>query len=239
MFHTLQYGTTTIVYRVSYTERTTLAIHVHPDAQVIVEAPHGTDLAVIEARVHKRAAWILRQQDRFRRYALQAPPRRYVSGETHYYLGRQYRLKVQQSATRRESARMSRGRILIYVQDTQNSERVGQLLERWYRKQAKRVFQERLDLWHPKAARLGIPYPMLSVRRMKSRWGSCTPSGKITLNLHLIQLPKVSIDYVLVHELCHLKHPNHSPAFYALLERLMPDWRDRRKRLSIFALPAP
>ncbi len=138
MLHTLQYGTSTIAYRVRYTERTTLAIHVHPDARVTVEAPHGTDLAVIAERVHKRAPWILRQQRRFRHYVVEQPPREYVSGETHYYLGRQYRLKVLQSATRRESARMSRGRILIYVQDTHDRERVRRLLEGWYRKQAKR-----------------------------------------------------------------------------------------------------
>lgn len=233
-FHTLEYGTTTIEYHVVFAERTTLAIHVHPDSSVIVEAPEGTDLAVIQERVHKRAAWILRQQRNFERYSFDQPPREYVSGETHRYLGRQYRLKVLQSATSRESARMSRGRILVYVQDTQDRDRVKQLLENWYRKQAKRVFRERLDEWYPKVARFGIEYPELAVRRMRSRWGSCTPSGKITLNLKLLQLPKALIDYVIVHELAHRKHPNHSPAFYALLDRIMPDWRERRERLNAF-----
>lgn len=236
MLYTLQFGTTTIEYEVIYADRKTLAIHVHPDTRVIVEAPEHTDLALIEERVYKRAAWILRQQRTFEQYSFDQPPREYVSGETHYYLGRQYRLKVLQSATRRESARMSRGRILIYVQDTQNRERIKGLLEDWYRRQAKRVFQERLDEWYPKAARFGTDYPELAIRRMKSRWGSCTPSGKITLNLKLIQTPKVCIDYVIAHELCHRKEPNHGPAFYALLDRIMPDWRDRKQRLNTFTV---
>ena len=224
-----------------YTARETLAIHVHPDRRVTVEAPEHTNLVVIEARVYKRAAWILRQQQHFERSALEQPPREYVSGETHYYLGRQYRLKVLQSATRRESARMSRGRMLIYVQDTQDRDRVKQLLENWYRKQAKRVFQERLDAWYPRAARFDIDYPELAIRRMTSRWGSCTASGKITLNLKLVQLPKECIDYVIVHELAHRKHPDHSSAFYTLLDRIMPDWREHRDRLNArsYARPTP
>ena len=235
---TLQYGTTTIEYEIVYAERRTLAIHVHPDLRVTVEAPSHTTSEVIEERVHNRAAWILRQQRNFARYGFDQPPREYVSGETHYYLGRQYRLKVLQSATSRESARMSRGRILVYVQDTQDRERVKHLLQEWYRKQAKRVFQERLDEWYPKVARFGIDYSELAVRRMKSRWGSCTPSGKITLNLKLIQVPKVCIDYVIVHELAHRKHPNHSSEFYTLLDKVMPDWRERKQRLIAFAASA-
>lgn len=237
MLHMLQYGTTTIEYQVIYADRTTLAIHVHPDLRVTVEAPPHTAPATIKERVRKRASWILRQQRNFELYGFDQPLREYVSGETHYYLGRQYRLKVLQSATSGESARMSRGRILIYVQDTQDHDRVKQLLENWYRKQARRVFQERLDEWYPKAARLGIEYTDMVIRRMKSRWGSCTPAGKITLNLKLIQMPKVCIDYVIVHELVHRKYPNHSPEFYALLDRIMPDWRERKERLKSFTGP--
>lgn len=232
MYHTLQYGTRTIEYELTYTSRATLAIHVHPDRRVTVEAPDGSDLALIEQKIRKRAPWILRQQRDFEHAAGEQPARQYVSGETHRYLGRQYRLKVIQSATRRESARMSRGRLLVYARDPGNTQRVKTLIEAWYRKQAKRVFQERLAVWYPKVARFGIDLPVVMIRQMKSRWGSCTESGKITLNLKLIQMPKECIDYVIVHELCHLKEHNHSPAFYAMLDKIMPDWRDRRRKLN-------
>lgn len=96
----------------------------------------------------------------------------------------------------------------------------------------KAVFQERLEACYPRVARFKVAYPALVVRRMKSRWGSCTAAGKITLNLKLIQMPKECIDYVVVHELCHLKEHNHSPAFYALLGKVMPDWEERKQKLN-------
>lgn len=229
--HTLRYGTTTLEYDLSYTARKTLAIRVHPDTRISVEAPVGSDLTLIEQKVRKRAAWIVKQQRDFARFSADLPPREYVSGETYHYLGRQYRLKVVQSATRREIVKMDRGRIWVYVRDTQDHKRVGALLEAWYRKQARRVFQERLDAVYPRLERFGIARPIIVIRRMKSRWGSCTAAGKITLNLKLIQMPRDGIDYVIVHELCHLKEHNHSTAFYALMDRVLPDWRQWRDRL--------
>jgi predicted metal-dependent hydrolase len=232
-YHTLKYGTTTIEYELSFAARKTLAINVHPDLRVTVEAPEGSDLDQVEQKVKDRAAWIVRQQRDFKRYNFDVPPREYVSGESHRYLGRQYRLKVMQSATSREVVKMQRGRIFIYTPDTGARERVKSLLESWYRKRAKQVFRERLDVCYPHVERFGIEHPDLVVRRMKTRWGSCTEAGKITLNLKLVQKPKACIDYVIVHELCHLIEHNHSPAFYALMDRVMPDWQERRHRLNL------
>ena len=143
----LQYGTTIIEYDLTFTTRKTLAIHVHPDLRITVEAPEGSELEQIEQKMHKRAAWIVKQLRDFEQYSFDLPPREYVSGETHRYLGRQYRLKVLQSATSYETARMDRGRILIYAQDTANHERKKALLENWYRKQARRHHRD-IDI-HP------------------------------------------------------------------------------------------
>lgn len=230
--HTLQYGTTTIEYELTFVERKTLAIHVHPDLRVVVEAPLGSDLDQVEQKVRKRAAWIVRQQRDLERYSFELPPREYVSGETHRYLGRQYRLKVHQSATSKEIVKLERGRILIYVRDTKDYARKKKLLKGWYRKQAGRVFAARLDEWFLRCQQFGIERPEIAIRQMKSRWGSCTAAGKITLNLKLIQMPKDCIDYVIVHELCHLKEHHHDPKFYALLGRVMPDWERRRDKIN-------
>ena len=92
--HSIQYGHSTIEYDLTFSPRKTLAIDVHPDLSVAVQAPEGTELADIEAKVRKRAPWILRQQRQFEVYLPKLPPRQYDSGETHRYLGRQYRLKV-------------------------------------------------------------------------------------------------------------------------------------------------
>lgn len=230
--HKIEYGNTTIEYHLTFGPRQTMAIEVHPDLQVTVQAPEGADLATIEARVKKRAPWILRQQRRFETYLPKLPPRQYVSGETHRYLGRQYRLKVLENGTE-EGVKLSRGYFYIQVRDKNDTARVKVLLTEWYRRQAQRVFKERLDICFARVRFLKLDYPQLTIRHMKTRWGSCTPEGKIILNLKLIQVPKVYIDYVIMHELCHLKEHNHSQRFYELLNRVMPDWREKREQLNV------
>ncbi len=228
----IQYGNTTIKYNLIFSPRKTLTIDVYPDLQITVQAPEGTELAAVEAKVKKRAPWILRQQRQFEIYLPKLPPRQYVSGETHRYLGRQYRLKVIENDTA-ESVKLSRSYFYINVADKDNTERVKKLLTEWYRRQARRVFKERLDACLAKVRFLKLDYPELTIRQMQSRWGSCTPQGKIILNLKLIQVSKVYIDYVIMHELCHLKEPNHSRRFYDLLNRVMPDWKTKREKLNI------
>ena len=232
--HSLKYGTTTIDYQLIYKERETLAIHVNPDTQVVVEAPLDSDLSLIEKKISKRSAWIIKQQKNFQRFSFELPPRQYVSGESHRYLGRQYQLKVLQSEGHNEIVKMDRGRILIYTRDPKVRERIKKLLDDWYREHAKHIYAERVSIWHPRFERYGIEKPQVVVRRMKSRWGSCTEAGKITLNLKLIQVPKHYIDYVIVHELSHLIEHNHGSAFYSLMNRIMPDWEERRDKLNTF-----
>ncbi|MEW5871788.1 MAG: SprT family zinc-dependent metalloprotease [Chloroflexota bacterium] len=232
--HALAYGATTIAYQLSFTTRQDVAIHVHPDTRVTVEAPLDSEFAQVEARVRKRAAWIVRQQRNFRRYSYEIPPRQYVSGESHRYLGRQYRLKVLQCEGRKESVTMDRERILVYARTPGDRERIRKLVDDWHRQQARLVFAGRVELWQPRFERYGVQGPQVVVRRMNSRWGSCTAQGKITLNLKLIQVPKRLIDYVVVHELCHLVENNHGEGFYALMRRMMPDWEGRREGLNGF-----
>lgn len=228
--YTVQYGDTVIQYDLHFAPRKTLGIDVHPDLRVIVTAPPGTDLTDIAARVKKRGAWILRQQREFELYLPLLPPRQYVSGETHRYLGKQYRLKV--IADSAEQVKLTRGRLFVHTPDPQQRERVQWLLTEWYRAHARRVFAERLAACFPRVEKYGLTYPALDIRQMEKRWGSCTAEGKILLNLRLIQAPKELIDYVVMHELCHLQEHHHGAAFYALLDRVMPDWRARRQRLN-------
>jgi predicted metal-dependent hydrolase len=231
----LQFGTSTIEYELTFSERKTLAIHVYPDSSVVVDAPLGTDIPSVDAKVRKRAAWILRQQRQFETFAKPNPlPRRYVSGESYRYLGRQYRLKVEQNAVSRVV--LSRGYLTISLPTPADKDQIADLLDGWYKRHARRVFEERLKVCYPRVEALGIPYPRLSMRDMKSRWGSCTAAGQIILNLKLIQVPKDLIDYVILHELCHLKEHNHSPIFYALLSRVLPDWETYRQRLNSIEL---
>lgn len=229
--HHIQYGSTTIEYQLDYAARRTLAISVHPDLSVTVIAPEDTSLEAVQAKVQKRANWILRQQREFALYLPHIPPRQYISGETHWYLGKQYRLKVIQAADA-EWVKLERGYLYVRTTDKTDTLRVEALVNGWYLRQARRVFQERLRALLPRFAAFNLPDFELRIKPLTARWGSCTEAGVITLNLQLIQVSKASIDYVLVHELCHLIEHNHSKRFYQLLDRLLPDWRVRRKALN-------
>lgn len=230
MNRTIQYGRRRIEYQLRYADRKTLAIDVHPDLSVVATAPHDADDAIVEQKMRKRAAWIVKQQRFFENFLPTIPPRRYVSGESHRYLGRQYRLRTHKGP--QESVKLARGQLNVYLAKLAHTERIRPLVTGWFRDRAEVVFQEQFDAAVAKAQRRGITADGFDIRRMKNRWGSCTPGGRILLNVELIIAPKPCIEYVITHELCHLKEHNHGPRFYRLLQALMPDWEERRERLN-------
>jgi predicted metal-dependent hydrolase len=230
--NSLQFGNATIQYRVHFAQRKTANIEVHPDMQVIVIVPENCEPATIETLIRKRAKWILQQQQQFSTYTPHEMPRQYLSGESYRYLGKQYRLKVlegQQPAVKQE-----RAFIYVTVSDKTNREHIQRTLEQWYRDKARQTFHERLGFCYPRVERLGIPFPSLAIRSMRTRWGSCSNAGLITLNPKLIQTPITCIDYVLLHELCHFKEYNHSKSYYQLLDQTLPNWREYRQKLNMF-----
>jgi hypothetical protein len=234
---TLSYGDATIAYTTRRSDRSTYAIRVEPDQSVEVRAPDTASDQDIEAKVRKRARWILKQQTYFAGFVRERVPREYVSGETHRYLGRQYRLKVIQiDASEPERVKLVGPYFRIYTHHKGDAEHVRGQLDAWYRAHAKAKFAERLDAAYDVMRKYGVSKPPMQVRRMRKRWGSCTPQGRIILNLDLIRAPRLCVDYVILHELCHLKHPHHGKAFYRLLDRVMPDWREIKARLRTVRL---
>jgi len=229
----IHFGGETIAFHVAFRARSKLSITVHPDRQVEVVAPASCSIDQVLARVQKRAPWIARQRRYFEQFQPFPTPRRYVSGETHLYLGRQYRLKVVHDET---EAVALRGRF-IYVQatDRDNTDRIRLLLDKWYRQHAENIFRQRLQKCCERARRHGIPPPKLVVRNMAKRWGSCTRSGNVLLNTALVKAPLLCIEYVIMHELCHMKYLDHSDDFYKLLSACMPDWRRWKERLDTIA----
>ena len=224
------YGRKTIEYRLLYRERRTMEIAVLPDSTVIVKAPVDTTIDLIEGKLRKRARWILRQLSYFRQFDPRTPVRCYVNGETHLYLGRQYCLKLAKGTE--NSVKLIRGRFYITMDSTTpNSAR--KLLDKWYREKAELHFSESMDRCWKKFRELDIERPGISVRRMRTRWGSLSDKGTVTLNVDLIRAPKECIDYVLTHELCHLKYPDHSPEFYKLLESVSPGWEKIKHKLEL------
>lgn len=226
----IQYGKSTIDYELSYSNRKTLGIKVHPDKSVQVIAPIDTDDLEIKEKVRTKAAWILRQQDFFLSFHPITPPRKYVSGETHLYLGKQYRLKIIQGDE--ELVKLNSGRLIVSIKNTDDKPKIKRLLRSWYKSKAdfhfKKLFTDNIHL----TRNLFDGEPQLKYRWMEKRWGSCDRNGTIHLNLELIKAPKVCIEYVIIHEICHLAHLNHSSAFYELLGKLYPNWRETKDRLE-------
>jgi predicted metal-dependent hydrolase len=228
----ITWGTIKIPYRYYYACRKTLGISVHPDLSVTVRAPNGTSIEKIRAFVHRRAGWIRKAWREFEQYLPKQPERRYIGGETHRYLGRQYRLKIAQGDT--DSVKCLGGFFWVTIKGEISPERTKTLLGDWYRRHAKEIFQERLWVCHQRVHREGIALPNLLVRKMASRWGSYSAKGQITLNLALIKAPKDCIDYVIIHELCHCRVKHHGPQFWKLLHKLMPGFEERRKKLKLY-----
>lgn len=229
MVGTVTYGRETIRYEVCFlASRQTLAIEVHPDNRVLVRAPVGCPEGVIAARVRKRAAWISRQLAEFERYRPRTPARQYVNGESHLYLGRQYRLKVLRGDT--ASVKLTRGQLLVSLPGDADQDRVKALLHRWYLDRARAVFGEVLDNSLPRFK--GIARPRVIVRVMQSRWGSLSRAGNMTLNVNLVRAPRSCIEYVVTHELCHTRHRDHDTKFFKLLGQVMPDWESRKQKLE-------
>lgn len=228
---TITYGGEVVAYEVLFVTRKTLEIAVHPDLRVVIKAPRGTSEIAIQSRARKRARWIKKQRDYFRQFDPRTPPRQYVGGETHRYLGRQYRLKLTESD--KPSVKLTGGLFWVSCPDRNDSSQVKALLEAWYLQKAHEKFAEYFERCWPEFERLNQARPKIQIRRMKSRWGSLSKSGTLTLNVALVQAPRECIDYVITHELCHLLHHDHGPSFYRLLEKVMPDWEKRKHKLEL------
>lgn len=227
----VQYGTHIIPFSVRRRDRKTLEIAVEPDASVVVIAPLKTPAEAIDARVRKRAAWILRQQRYFTQFLPRTPARRFLPGETHRYLGRQYRLKFVSGD--KEVVKLLRGFIVVQTPTPPAIETVKELVEGWYRTRAHLKFTERLEANLSRFPRPEQHRPNgLIIRHMRQRWGSMSPNSRLLLNLRLIEAPPDAIDYVITHELCHVAEPNHGKAFFDLLTRVLPDWPHRKDRLE-------
>lgn len=229
---TLRYGSRTIEYAARESARLNakLRIHVKPDGLLIVEAPIGTSETQIRAGVQKRARWIMDQTDRFEDYRRHALVRTYENGETHFYLGRRYKLKVITDPAAKRSLRLVAGRLEVTAPKGDTTD-VRLALQRWYRERALAYFTARMV-----GMAADLPWvearPPIKLLTMKRYWGSCSPKGAVTLNPALIKAPARCVEYVLLHELCHLAEHNHSSRFYDLLDRHMPNWRSAKEELD-------
>jgi len=209
---TVSYSNLQIPVTVWFEERNRLSITVQPDKSIVAKAPLDHSLDEVQAKLEKRASWMAQQLEYFDQYHPILPERQYVSGETHYYLGRQYRLKVM--AGSENDVKLIGKYFVLTTTQPENLERKQQILQDWYTRHAKVFIQNRSELFVDRLIELGARTPEIKYRRMNKRWGSCTPSGVITFNTELIKAPTHCIDYVVLHDV------------------LMPDWKKRKERLE-------
>lgn len=227
MTSSIQFGSRQIDFTLEYAVRKSLGITVTPDMRVLVKAPLEASMDLIKEKVKKRATWIIKQQSFFLSFHPKTPARRFVEGETHHYLGRQYRLKVE--ILEQEAVKLKGAYIEVHTID---KNKVKLLMERWYLENAKAKFNQIAKPIIERFKYYGVEPSSVVLRDMPTRWGSCTPKGKIILNPELIKAPKGCIEYVIIHELCHLVHHDHTNKFFDLQSQVMPDWEKWKDRLE-------
>jgi hypothetical protein len=199
-----------------------------PVGRVRVAAPRRLDEEQIRLAVIQRLPWIRRQRRQFQEAARQSP-REMVNGESHYIWGRRHRLKIIERPGRAH-VELDGDRLLMYVSEgTATDDRV-KLLQDWQRKQLRLAVPPLIARWEQV---IGREVPRWSIRRMKTKWGSCNrETGHIWLNLELAKKHPRCLEYVVVHEMTHLLERNHGGRYVSLMDKFMPDWRSRRDQLN-------
>lgn len=231
MTHILQFGSKQIRFHLTFADRKSLGITVTPEMEVLVKAPSGAKLAKIKEKLRKRAPWIIKQQNFFLAFYPKTPAKKFVPGESHLYLGRSYKLTYKKSS--KKNAVCKAGALEIHCK---NKADIKPLLTKWYRLKAKTVFAEIAEPLIKRFEKHNVHPKGLFIQTMPTRWGSCTAKGRIILNPELIKTSKSCIEYVIIHELCHLVHRNHTKKFFDLQKKEMPDWHKWKAKLEAFSI---
>jgi len=230
----IEYAGKSVSIALEFRQRKRLSISVHPDGSVTALAPLDRSINDVLTHLRRRRGWIFKQRRQFEKYQPLPEKKRYVPGETHLYLGRQYRLRIQRA---NQTTVKLIGRFFnVSVPNPKQSRLIAIAMETWYCSHASSLLHDRLNYCLELGASLRLVDVKLRIMPMKRRWGSCSKIGTIMLNVDLVKTPLHCIDYVIMHELCHLRVHDHSPAFFRLLGRYMPDWKARKERLELAVL---
>lgn len=212
--------------------RRTISLFVDPFEGVFLRAPLSPDIESLARLVRSKSEWILKKQRQIQEIQEFLPKREFVSGEGLLYLGRQFRLKIIDGRAATPKVKVKQGRFTVslnnHFTDLGKKRIVRKNLIRWYKSHARMILLKRVALYIEK---LKLPFPEVFLSNQSKRWGSCSHKGRIRFNWHIVMAPISLIDYVVAHELCHLKHSNHSRDFWRTLGSAMPDYETRRERL--------
>lgn len=228
----VRFGNQTIGYSITRSSRrSTVSIAIDPSAGVRVTAPSPASVGRLDDIVHAKAPWIIQ---RLKRQSDLPPPmskREFVSGETFLYLGRQHRLRLDKDEDPRP-LRLDNGWLRVPLPKQLGEENRGPFVRAalidWYKRHASKRLLGRVLFW---AGKLDVDVPKVLLAEPRKRWGSASPSGVVRINWRVVQAPLSIVDYVVAHELTHLRHPDHTREFWAALGRVLPDYEGRKARL--------
>lgn len=221
-------------YRVERKKRKTIGIKITLEGEVIVASPLNVDNEYIKKLVEKKADWIIEKLDSIRESKKDTPSMEFRDGETIPYLGKRHKLRVIGDVWERAGRLSFHGdEFTLYINPKLDGEKrleAGRMaMEKWMRKEAGRVFKERTKHF---GEVLGLYPEKIVIKDQKSVWGSCSSRGNINYNYRLVMAPIEILDYIVVHELCHMKHPNHSKEYWNTVEGILPDYREKRNWLK-------
>ncbi len=235
--HSFRYGDTVIEYSIQYKRnKRNVTIYIDPSDGVKIFAPAGIHQHQLNSILHKKSPWIIKKQNEINEIKKQSPPKEFRSGEKFPYLGRHFRLEILQGgSTHHARLKFRQGMFTATIPGTFSSqerrEQLRQLFKEWYISRGQEKIKERVEHYCPI---LKVTPTKVMLKDQKTLWGSCTKKGTININWRIIMAPLEVIDYLVVHELAHLKHPNHSDDFWHLVQLALPDYRERRKWLHKF-----
>lgn len=229
MGHQITHGSRRIEFEIVFRVRKNLSIIVEPQGQVRVIAPSRMKVSQVIEAMERNAAWVERQLNRVEESLANLNPRHFASGETLLYRGSLYPCLFELD-DRLKDAEVKLGTGLFTLRSpVQEQSLLRRAMEKWYREEARRIIPERVRHY---AAIIGCSPGELRIKNQQKRWGSCSQKGNLNFNWRLILVPDEILDYMVVHELCHMVHLNHSAEYWSLVGAILPDYQARRSWLK-------
>ncbi|WP_432408437.1 M48 family metallopeptidase [Wukongibacter sp. M2B1] len=226
-------GDRKIEFDVDYRKRKTMSIKINKEGMVLAIVPKGLSQEIIKEVVKSKSNWIRRKLDELEEIGYRPESRSFVDGEDFMYLGEKYPLKVElQDHIKKPDIRIFQGEICIRASNN-DRELLKKVMEKWYREKCLEKIIERVDYYKKF---IGREPNKIRVKEQKKRWGSCTSRGDILFNWRCIMAPLDTLDYIVVHEMCHLIHMNHSKEYWKTVESIIPNYKERREWLKKYGV---
>lgn len=228
-----QYGTTNIAFDVVFKNRKTIEIAVKPPDIITVTAPIGTKEEQIIEKAKGKGSWIIQKLYSFRHMNYQPINREFVNGESFMYLGRNYSMNIEiDSSLKKPEVKLFRGKFIVTLQN-KDKEAIRKAMEQWYRVKTREIIEERVKYYQ----RFFTVNPSsIKVKEQKKRWGSCTSKNELLFNWRSIMAKSNALDYIIVHEMCHMVYKDHSKEFWELLASILPDYEVRKEWLRNYGV---